>query len=493
MATSIRRFLSRWARKPAPQKSRTQLRLLSLEERAVPTYTVTNTNDSGAGSLRDAITSANSSPATIDATGVTGTISLKSALPAISASYAIDGPTSGTLKVDGGAGGFGVFYIYNGSSLISVTFDHLTISDGSVSGGGGGVYDNGENLTMTHCTVDSNTATSGNGGGVFITNAPSVTITSCTMTNNSAGSGSGGALYMNDPGDADGTASISLSTFGTSGNGNTALSGGGIYIDSMDDTVTIDSSTVAYNSATSTSDGGGGIVINDANYVTVKSSTINNNNATKFGGGIYYPDSVVNDTTYNVQDSTIAGNSASHGGGIFVNGQSLGTTDMRVYNSTIALNSASDIGTVYDGGGIGFTNFKKSGDSILIESTIVASNTASNTNTDAGPDIGGIGGYGPITAIHCLIGVADDGGWTLSGGSANNYDGTLATPESPGFATGSLANNGGPTQTIAITKASDAHDHGDNVLGLSADQTGGSRVRNGAADIGAYEYPDNDI
>ena len=51
---------------------------------------------------------------------------------------------------------------------------------------------------------------------------------------------------------ADGTVSISLSTFGTSGNGNTAQSGGGIYIDSMDDIVTIDSSTIAYNSATST-------------------------------------------------------------------------------------------------------------------------------------------------------------------------------------------------------------------------------------------------
>ena len=60
------------------------------------TYTISNTNDSGTGSLRAAITTANGvgGANVIDATGVTGTIILESALPYINSSIIINGPTS---------------------------------------------------------------------------------------------------------------------------------------------------------------------------------------------------------------------------------------------------------------------------------------------------------------------------------------------------------------------------------------------------------------
>src|SRR5271156_1035442 len=65
------------------------------------TITVTNTNDSGTGSLRDAITMANANPpGTINITA-TGTITLLSTLPAITANMTITGPGANLLTVSG--------------------------------------------------------------------------------------------------------------------------------------------------------------------------------------------------------------------------------------------------------------------------------------------------------------------------------------------------------------------------------------------------------
>src|SRR5437660_7308758 len=66
------------------------------------TITVTNTNDSGAGSLRAAIQVANDGD-TIDATGVSGTILLTSGQLYINPSVTIIGPGAGNLAVNGNA------------------------------------------------------------------------------------------------------------------------------------------------------------------------------------------------------------------------------------------------------------------------------------------------------------------------------------------------------------------------------------------------------
>src|SRR6201987_6421652 len=66
------------------------------------TITVTNTNDSGPGSLRDALAVANDGD-TIDATGVSGTILLTSGELQINNSVTINGPGAGNLAVNGNA------------------------------------------------------------------------------------------------------------------------------------------------------------------------------------------------------------------------------------------------------------------------------------------------------------------------------------------------------------------------------------------------------
>src|SRR5262249_35055327 len=55
---------------------------------------------------------------------------------------------------------------------------------------------------------------------------------------------------------------------------------------------------------------------------------------------------------------------------------------------------------------------------------------------------------------------------------------------------GTLQNNGGPTQTLALLAGSPAIDAGSNALAssLTSDQRGLARFVNGTADIGAYEF-----
>ena len=73
---------------------------------------VSNTDDSGAGSLRQAIidAEANAGPDVIDMTGINGTITLASGLPNITEDLTINGAGSSMTIIDG-AGQFRPFFI----------------------------------------------------------------------------------------------------------------------------------------------------------------------------------------------------------------------------------------------------------------------------------------------------------------------------------------------------------------------------------------------
>ncbi len=105
--------------------------------------------------------------------------------------------------------------------------------------------------------------------------------------------------------------------------------------------------------------------------------------------------------------------------------------------------------------------------------TLVADNTA-----NAGTDF-----YGNASvAAGNLINVA-------SGSNISDGGGNIVAPATLGIA-GSLANNGGTTQTLALTTGSAAIGTGDvieaNDFGLTTDERG-SRHNAGLVDIGAYE------
>src|SRR5437870_5456210 len=112
------------------------------------TITVTNTNDSGPGSLRQAVADANNGD--IIDFAVTGTIGLTSGELLVNKSVTIAGPGGDNLAIDGNAKSR-VFYI---GAENTVTISGLTITNGNVAAimdNGGGIYNDHASLTLDGC------------------------------------------------------------------------------------------------------------------------------------------------------------------------------------------------------------------------------------------------------------------------------------------------------------------------------------------------------
>jgi len=196
--------------------------------------TVTNTNDSGPGSLRQALASANDGD-TIDATGISGVIMLTTGELRVNARVMINGPGADVLAIDANAAST-VFHV---TSIGPVTISDLTIRNGQGNFGGGILNSNGGTLTVTNSTVSGNMAPFG--GGIY--NSGTMNIVNSTVSGN-MGSSEGAGVYNA------GTLTITNSTF--SGNA-TRGSGGGCINGSM---LLIINSTLSGNSAV---DAGGGV------------------------------------------------------------------------------------------------------------------------------------------------------------------------------------------------------------------------------------------
>jgi hypothetical protein len=143
--------------------------------------------------LSIAITAANSIPGA-NTINFNASITLSSALPAI---------TSGsTLTINGngftldGASSFQILSVISGATL---NLQFLTLKDGSVTGSGGAILNDGT-LTVTNSTLSANQATGalGLGFGGAIRNDGTLTVTNSTFSGNQANAGvgaAGGAIY----------------------------------------------------------------------------------------------------------------------------------------------------------------------------------------------------------------------------------------------------------------------------------------------------------
>jgi hypothetical protein len=156
------------------------------------TITVTNTNDSGPGSLRQALAIANDGDA-INFT-VTGTIALTSGELLVDKNVTISGPGSATLAVDGNFTSR-VFHIGPGKS---VSISGLTLTNGSAgSENGGGILNDHATLTLGSCAVQNSSAQSNRGGGIYndgSAGSVALTIQNGTVSGNYAYS-AGGGIY----------------------------------------------------------------------------------------------------------------------------------------------------------------------------------------------------------------------------------------------------------------------------------------------------------
>lgn len=289
------------------------------------TITVTSTSDVANGddglcTLREAITAANSNTAsgatagecaagsesdsdTISLTGVTGTITLGSALPNITSDMTISGPGSSQLTISGN-NSFRVFSLTL-SSPGTVSFSGLTIANARIMDVGGGIYNqNSANVNLTDSTVSSNFAVLG--GGIANSATGTFTITNSTLSNNSAHVAAGcynglgilniiGSTLNNNIAGAGGvgvgnggainTGSNTLNVINSTLHNNTAFGGGGaIYNSSPDATINISNSTISQNFAVAGT--GGGVHNNNGGLVRIVNSIIAHN-GTEIGADLW--------------------------------------------------------------------------------------------------------------------------------------------------------------------------------------------------------------
>ncbi len=467
---------------------------------------VTSTADSGPGTLRAAVASANSAstPVQIDfdvngapaITLTSGQLELTNSGEPVT----IDGPGSNLLAVSGNNSS-GIFQIASG---VKATISGCAFVNGS-SSFGGAIYNQGD-LKLRGCAFLDNTAppyagehAAGPGiGGAIANYNGTLSLVDCTLSGNSANFG--GAI---DDRDAYSSTTVSLTDCRLSGNsavldespsGNQGPQGGAINIENIygkttiallgctitgnsaggegtfgygggiadgglgsQTTLTITDCTLSANSTT----GIGGGVVNFYGTMTMEGCTVSGNSAGGGGGG------VAASGTNTLINCTVAGNTAGTGGGI----QPYGAGPLSLIACTVSGNTATGT-TGAAGGGIYGATSQGNTPTANLTNTIVAA----NFGPDAQPsDIAGAAPF-QVTGSHNLIGTGGSGGLTTAGHNLLNV-------ANPGLTT--LGDFGGPTETMALKPGSPAIHAGVAVTGLTTDQRG--FPLDSPPDIGAYQ------
>ena len=455
-------------------------------------------------SLRDALLAAEDGDVIVFDEGLAGTITFDSNEGSLffdSGSLDIVGPGSSALTIDAG-GNSRVFYVYGSNSSSNVSISGLTITGGNDTGYGGGInfYGRDDHLTLTDVVITGNS--SGSGGGLHVKNVGSLRIEDSTLSNNysSAGGGALYALYANS------SVEIVNSTFVN----NTADHGGAIR-SKGDGTLVIDDSVFDSNSATR--GWGGALYLYNNGDTTITNTTFSNNYASEGGGALDF-DYGGNAVTATITGCTFDGNSAGGGGGAITSSSSTDltlivsnspftantsggggsalaialSTDLTVNQSTIVGNST--VGNDAEGGAIFQYFYENAVDtgSVTISGSIISGNTAADP--DAPADFALYNGTTATFDVNSsMFGVVDTNITINGSGNIISID----------PAVGVLADNGGPTKTMALLEGAAAIDAGPNPVatfnGNGFDQRGTPfvRVNNGRVDIGAFEVqPDPD-
>ena len=380
---------------------------------------VTNTSDSGPGSLRAAITYANAHPGSIITfqSGLSGTITLASALPQITVGMSIQGNPSPVIAVDG-AGQYRPFSI--NASGATVAISNVTVQNGSDVpdlSGGAAIFAAAGTVAIRNCTVSGNRSQASNFVSSCILNAGTMALSNCTVTGNT-----GGGIYNS------GTAALTATTLSN----NTSLSGGvGIY---NDGTILLANCTIVNNEA-----GGQGGGIYNNNSATITNCTLSGNGALDGGG-------IANYGVLAVGFSTIANCGGELGGGILNRGSAV------IDDCTLTGNAAQNAGGANDNS----------------NSVTLVNCTVTNNSVTMPGQGGAIAGAAGVTLVNCILydDSAQSGSEIDSAGSASvtysdiegGYAGTGNINADPLL--GDLASNGGPTQTMALGAGSPCYSAG---------------------------------
>src|SRR5205823_714486 len=122
---------------------------------------VTSLDDSGAGSLREALGQASPKDLITIASGLAGTITLTNGELLIDKELTIVGPQGGAKLLISGNNTSRVFRATGGV----VTLANLVILKGYSTGAGGGIL-NSNTLFLNNCTMTNNVSVDNNGGAI---------------------------------------------------------------------------------------------------------------------------------------------------------------------------------------------------------------------------------------------------------------------------------------------------------------------------------------
>jgi uncharacterized repeat protein (TIGR01451 family) len=349
------------------------------------------------------------------------------------------------------------------SGGLQISISDLTIQGGIAnpdSGGGIEDLDASGSLKLNNCIIQNNQAP--NQGGAILSSA-SLEIQNCQINGNKALGNAGGGIFINQA-----SASVTIANSQITGNTTTSLGGGGIAILSASD-FSLSNTEISANHADSGV--GGGILFQTVPTVTILNSSISNNQSSEGGGleGLT--------ATLQITNSTISGNQATGNfGGIFINA----SISAILSNVTISSNKANSDGV---GGGAGGGIDNGGGPPPVLKNSIIFGNTDDGTAPDCEGTFssGGFNFIGDLTGSNFPLGNTDD-------------------QIGPDPLLQGLANNGGPTPTMALGTGSPAIDGGNpagctdgNGAPLTTDQRGQTRPIGAHCDVGAFEAGSADL
>ena len=280
-------------------------------------FVVTNSSNTGAGSLRDKVSQATDITTTITfdptLTGSTITLTGGSGEIALASNVAIDASAlSGGMTISGN----GVTRIFTAASGKTIALTGLTLTGGNgasatANGSGGAIYNNGATLTLNQCTLANNTTSGTNAlGGAIRVGSGTLALNRCTVANNTANTSG-----ANAGGIGGGSGTVTLTQCTLAGNSTTGF-GGAIRLGGAG-SLAVTQCTVAGNSAAS---GGGGI---DNSGTTKLTNSIVAKNTGATGADINNVNGIFTRVGANIIQSFVNGATATNSGPAAINADPL--------------------------------------------------------------------------------------------------------------------------------------------------------------------------
>ena len=251
---------------------------------------VTNTNNTGAGSLRQAITDANAIAGadtivfnipTSDPGCEFGvcTISLATALPDLTTNVVISGPGANLVTVQrSGASGTSLFSIFTIAQNVTVTISGLTLSNAATDQNGGAIRNSGA-LTLTGLIVSNNQTTAG-GSALFNSGTGTVTLANSSLWENMAGEFA--AIYNQG-------STVSIINTTLAGNSNQGNAPGTAIFNEINSITNVTSCTIAENIGLGVAlyqSGGGNGQLNLKNSIVASNAGGNMSGVTNLGNNL---------------------------------------------------------------------------------------------------------------------------------------------------------------------------------------------------------------